>query len=243
MKSICDFFGVKDTTGLTWAHGVNSQQYLAECCADDGLMMLEGDVQFEPAMDGTDADEAVPFMALDEQDIANLTFEGWLTAANEFNKGVKVDIRTPHAVEPVLEVMNELAVKTPVIIHAEIFNLLNAEDAREQFEPEKFIRRCQQMAPTATISLGWSLKRTADEDGRMEDILIGQVTELMFSRLGGLNYTIEIRGGYTPNWERGAALIFEPIAKKPRPNYAGNVVDGTDIFRAGSQFPRNGTDD
>lgn len=198
-------------------------------------MMLEGDVQFEADMTGIDADEAAPFMALDEQDIANLTFEGWLASASEFNKGVKVDIRTPQAVEPVLSVINELDVKTPIIIHGEIFNLLNAEEAREQFEPEKFIRRCQQMAPTATISLGWSLKRTADADGRMEDILIQQMTELMFSRLGGMNYTIEIRGGYTPNWERGAALIFEPIQSKPKPNltekYGGNVVDGTAMFR------------
>gem|GEM_PF-6629850 len=109
--SLLGAFNVTDTTGLTWAHSVNSQQYLAECLDDDGLMMLEGDVQFEAHMDGIDADEAAPFMALDEQDIANLTFEGWLTSASEFNKGVKVDIRAPQAVEPVLKVINELNVK------------------------------------------------------------------------------------------------------------------------------------
>lgn len=238
MKAICDYFDVKDTTELTWAHRVNGQDYLAECCADPSLMMLEGDVQFEASSADFDTEEAVPFMAADEQDIANLTLEGWLMSAEEFKKGVKIDIRSPQAVEPTLAAVHDLELSIPVIIHGEIFNLLNAETPSAQFDPARFIRRCQQVAPTATISLGWSLKRSADEDGRMEDILIEQMTDLMFSGLGGHSYNVEIRGGYTPNWERGAALIFEPIPRvenddtnEPSKVYSGNVVDGTSLFK------------
>ena len=66
----------------------------------------------------------------------------------------------------------------------------------------------------------------------MEEILIEQMTDLMFNRLGGLAYTVELRGGYTPGWDRGAAFIFEPIAGVDRPNFGENVIDGITHFRS-----------
>ena len=65
----------------------------------------------------------------------------------------------------------------------------------------------------------------------MEQVLIEQMTDLVLTKLGGVSYTIEFRAGYTPNWERGAAFIFEPIDNVERPAFGENVVDGIALFR------------
>lgn len=229
MQDICAFFGVEQQTELTWAHCVNTREILDITCADEEVMIAEGDIYFDPI-------SKLPYLAQREDDIEGLAFATWLTLLTLAGKGVKLDFKHPAAVEVCLEIIAELDPPTPVILHAEVFNLLGetqtSENRREGFEPEMFVHMTQEHYPAATISLGWSLKREADADGRMEEILIEQMTDLMFNRLGGLAYTVELRGGYTPGWDRGAAFIFEPIAGVDRPNFGENVIDGITHFRS-----------
>ena len=223
MQTVCDYFGVHGQSQLTWAHRVNHLAYLAECCADDTLMIAEGDVWVSE-------DDQNPFMANQTQDIANLDFATWAAKLNAANKAMKIDLQTPDALLPVLENLQELNPTVPVIVHAEVFRLLGQSDG-PSLEPDAFIHAIRSHFPAAIISLGWALKRAHDADGRVEDMLIDQMCDMALKRLGDAAYDIEIRGGYTPGWDRGAALIFEPRTPAPRQQFSGNVVDGAALFR------------
>ncbi|MDD9912013.1 MAG: DUF2181 domain-containing protein, partial [Alphaproteobacteria bacterium] len=207
MKEICTFFEVENSHELTWAHQVNSTDLLDACCANSSIMMLEGDVVFTDAC--TVPMMASPFKLEGVVQPSSLSFQQWLATTSSNHKGVKIDIQSPAALEPTLAVLAELQPETPVILHADVFNLLNDDVA--QFEPEMFVQLSQRFFPSATLSMGWSLTREQDEDGKMESVIIEQMTDLILEKLGGVAYTIELRAGYTPNWEKGAAFIFEPI--------------------------------
>ena len=228
MQTLCSHFGLDDAAKLTWAHGVNNRAYLEECCADPGLHMVEGDVHFASA-------DALPCMAHDWQHIADLDVGTWLSELVAAGKGIKIDFADPAAVEPTLATLGRLKPAAPVILHANVFSLLpeDAQSAADGLEPEQFVRLCQQYCPAAILSLGWSLKREADADGRMEEVLIHQMADMTLKRLGGMAYNIEIRAGYTTGWERGAALIFEPLGTMPPAETTGasNVVQATHLFR------------
>lgn len=227
MQSICAYFELTDPTQLVWAHGVNSRVYVQECCADPSLHMVEGDVHFA-------AEDALPCMAHAWQDIADLDVATWVAMAMEAGKGIKLDFADAAAVEPTLAVLQRLKPQVPVMLHANVFTLLpmDAASHAEGLEPEQFVRMCQEYCPQAVLSLGWSLKREADSDGRMEEMLIHQMADMSLKRLGPVNYGIEIRAGYTSNWERGAALIFDPLPTQPPALTGdGNVVQASHLFR------------
>lgn len=228
MQSICAYFGLDDPTQLSWAHGVNSKNYLQECCADEGLHMVEGDVHFA-------AEDALPCMAHAWQDIADMDVASWAAMAATAGKGIKLDFADAAAVEPTLAALQRLKLTVPVMLHANVFTLLpmDAASREEGLEPEQFVRLCQEYVPHAVLSLGWSLKREADSDGRMEEMLIHQMADMSMKRLGPVSYGIEIRAGYTSGWERGAALIFDPLPTHP-PALTGdgaNVVQASHLFR------------
>lgn len=228
MQSIARYFGFADAAQLVWAHGVNSRTYLDESCADAALHMIEGDVHFAAA-------DALPCVAHAWQDIADMDIATWAASVIAAGKGMKIDFADAAAVEPTLSVIQRLKPTTPLMFHANIFNLLppHAAHASDGMEPEQFIRLCQQYCPQAVISIGWSLKRDADADGRMEDVLIHQMADMSLKRLGAASYTIEIHAGYTSGWERGAALVFDPLPEATPAATAGgaNVVQAGHLFR------------
>jgi hypothetical protein len=121
----------------------------------------------------------------------------------------------------------------PPILHADVFALLAPKSRQEALEPEQFVRLVATQLPQAIISLGWSLKREADRDGRVEDALILQLAAMLTARLGPSAYGLEIRAGYRPTrngvtGERGAALILDPLPASPPAHstaaHGGNVV-------------------
>ncbi|MFZ2586804.1 MAG: DUF2181 domain-containing protein [Alphaproteobacteria bacterium] len=227
MQSICAHFDVSDPAQLGWAHGVNSKVYLSDVCADPAVHMVEGDVHFA-------AEDALPCMAHAWQDIADLDVATWVELVMAAGKGIKLDFADAAAVEPTLAVLQRLKPTVPVMLHANVFTLLPAEGGKpsDGLEPEQFVRLCQQYCPQAVLSLGWSLKREADADGRMEEVLIHQMADMSLKRLGPVNYGIEIRAGYTSGWERGAALIFDPLPSQPPAITSdGNVVQAGHLFR------------
>jgi hypothetical protein len=218
MQSIADYFGLKTATDLTYAHAVNTKKELEAACEDTSLHVAEGDVTYAEA-------DALPPHAHPWQDILDLDIHTFLTSLNAANKAIKLDFSSPAAIAPTLELAARLKLTVPVVIHANIFSLLGDDEPTDAMEPEQFIRLCQTHLPAAVISLGWSLKREHDADGMVEDLLIQQVSDLFTARLTGA-YEVDIRAGYTSGWERGAALILDPILENltPAESYGGNVV-------------------
>lgn len=223
MQSVAAYFDVSDASRLNWAHRVNTAAKLEAAMADDSLHIIEADIHFG-------AGDATPLVG-EVSDTAELDAATLIAAANRAGKALKLDFHTPAAIEPTLTILRLLKPTVPVILHAEIFTLLSAANPAEGMEPDHFIRLCQHSAPAAVLSLGWSLKRANDTDGRVEEALIQQVAIMLMQRLGPVNYGLEIRAGYTPGVggaraEHGAALLFDPLPPSPAPtqNLATNVV-------------------
>lgn len=234
MQSVAEYFGLADAAELGWCHAVNSTPRLEAACTDPALHVAVGDVQFA-------SDDALPCLAHPWQDIADLDLQTWVEGLSAAGKAMKIDFGSAEAVEPTLELLQRLKPETPVILHANIFDLLNGEGADDTMEPEQFIRLCQQYVPQAVLSIGWSLKREADSDGRMEDMLIQQMADMTIRRLGSANYSLEIRAGYTSTGkgevERGAALIFDPLPVPPPAVSDGAVAQGN-VLQASHLFRR-----
>jgi len=187
--------------------------------------VLAAEVQFGSA-------DATPLIA-DGSRPTELDIPAFLTAAQLSGKAIKLDFQTAGAVEPTLAIIRLMKPTMPLILHADVFTLLAPQKREDALEPEQFIRLCQTARPGAVLSLGWSLKRTHDADGRVEDALIQQVAAMVLQRLGPVSYGVEIRGGYTPGVERGAAILLDPLDPLPTPeaNRAANVVDITARLR------------
>jgi Uncharacterized conserved protein (DUF2181) len=208
MQTLATAFGLLNSGQLQWAHGVNTPEALAQACADPFVHMLEADV----FMAGSDATPLIKPRAdvTTELDVATL-----LQAAARAGKGVKLDFHNAAAVEPTLAILRKLNPTIPPLLHADVFTLLGHAQ-HEALEPEQFLKQCGQAMPRALLSLGWSLKRSHDADGRMEEALIYQVASMLAEKLGARPYTMEIRAGYRPTrngvaGERGAAVILEPL--------------------------------
>ena len=207
MQSVAAYFDVADASALNWAHRVNTAAKLEAALGDVTLHVIEADIHFGPS-------DATPLVA-EAGEHAEMDAATLIAAATTAGKALKLDFHNPAAIEPTLTILRQMAVDTPVILHTEIFSLLATTNPAEGMEPEQFIRLCQMACPDAVLSLGWSLKRESDADGRVEEALIEQVSQMLTKGFGPVNYAIEIRAGYTPARggmaEHGAALIFEPL--------------------------------
>lgn len=223
MQSVAAYFDVPDASALNWAHRVNTADKLTAMIADDSVHVLEADIHFG-------AGDATPLVA-EPGTIAELDAATFIAASSRAGKAIKLDFHSPAAIEPTLTILRLLKPATPVILHTEIFTLLSASNPAEGMEPDHFIRLCQHACPQAVLSLGWSLRRAHDADGRVEDALIQQIAIMLMQRLGPVNYGLEIRAGYTPGnggayAEHGAALIFDPLppTNPTAHNRADNIV-------------------
>ncbi len=223
MQSLAAYFDVPDASSLNWAHRINTADKLTAALADETVHILEADIQFGPA-------DATPLVA-EPGSVADLDAATFIAAASRAGDAIHLDFHTPGAIEPTLSILRMLKITTPVILHTEIFTLISTGNPADGMEPDHFIRLCQHACPSAVLSLGWSLKRAADTDGRVEEALIQQVAIMLMQKLGPVNYALEIRAGYTPGLrgtraEHGAALIFDPLppADAPAHHTASNVV-------------------
>lgn len=211
MQTLAAAFGLAHSGQLQWAHGVNTVAALAVACADDHIHMLEADVFMEAA-------DATPLIkpyagATTELDVAT-----FVAAAERAGKAVKLDFHNAAAVEPTLAILRRLNPTLPPLLHADVFKLLGSTE--ETLEPDQFLKVCGKFMPQALLSLGWSLKRSHDADGRVEEALIYQMTTTLAEKLGNRPYSMEIRAGYRPTrdgvaGERGAAVILEPLPPAP----------------------------
>jgi hypothetical protein len=225
MQSLNTALGLESSTPLQWGIGVNTPAKLAAACADPAIHVLEADVFFESA-------DATPLIKASAGELSDLDLASFLTQAQLANKAVKLDFHSPAAVEPTLALLRLLRPTLPPVLHADVFALLAPKARTEALEPEQFIRMVAKTLPNAIISLGWSLKREGDTDGRVEEALIFQLAAMLSERLGPSSYGLEIRAGYQPTrngkrGEHGAALILDPLPAAPVASptaLGGNVV-------------------
>lgn len=224
MQTVAAYFNLPDAAALTWAHRVNTPLKVEQAVADNTLHVLEADVQFS-------ASDATPLIA-EPGAVAELDLATFIATAAHAGKAVKLDFHSAAAVEPTLAILRRMRPATPVILHADVFTLLASSNPAESLDPEQFLRLAHQACPQAVLSLGWSLKRTHDADGRVEEALIHQMSTMLLKNLPLANYALEIRAGYTPGLnggraEQGAAMLFDPLPPAPPADYtrAPNVVE------------------
>lgn len=224
MQTVATYFNLPDAADLTWAHRVNTPLKLEQSVADATLHVLEADVQFDEA-------DATPLIA-EPKAMAELDLATFIATAAHAGKAVKLDFHSAAAVEPTLAILRRMRPATPVILHADVFTLLASNNPEQSLDPEQFLRLAYQACPQAVLSLGWSLKRTHDADGRVEEALIHQMSAMLHKNLPLANYALEIRAGYTPGRggtlaEHGGAMLFDPLPSAPPPDYAcaPNVVE------------------
>ena len=209
MQSLADAFSLASSAQLQWVHGVNTPERLDSACANQSVHVLAADVYFEAA-------DATPLLKNAPGANTELDLATFITKANQAHKAMKLEFHSTAAIEPTLALLSLLSPALPPILHAKVFTLLAPKIPHESLEPEQFVRLISTQLPQAIISLGWSLKRESDRDGRVEDALILQLASMLTSRLGPSAYGLEIRAGYhrTRNGktgERGAALILDPL--------------------------------
>ena len=186
MKEICSYFNVKHSHLLTWTHCVNTLDAIESACFDKHLMMIEGDVVF---MEGCATPMmASPFKMAGNMQPGSLPFVHWLNLANKFKKGIKIDFQSPEAIEPVLKILAEEEPDIPVILNADIFNLLG--ETGNPYEPEMFVQLAQRYFPSATLSIGWSLSKKQDDNGKIESLLIEQYGDRVDSSGWKVYYSI-----------------------------------------------------
>lgn len=231
MQSLADAFNLEHSGQLQWAHGIDTPAKLAAACADSALHVLEANVYFESA-------DALPLIKAHAGATTDLDLASFMTQATLANKAVKLDFHSPAAVEPTVALLRLLRPPLAPIFHADVFALLAPKARAEALEPEQFIRLVAKNLPHAIISLGWSLKREGDADGRVEEALVLQLAAMLGERLGPSAYGLEIRAGYQPTrngrqGEHGAALILDPLPAAPPAH--SNAAAGSNVV---SLLPR-----
>jgi len=82
------FFSVEDVSGVTWAHGVNSQEFLTNVFDDPDIRMIEADlIQGKLNISGEISLIDTVIMAHPPAKTSDLSFESFITQVIEYNKG------------------------------------------------------------------------------------------------------------------------------------------------------------
>jgi hypothetical protein len=182
VDSITSFFNVDRPGDITWAHRVNTRNVLEEYSRSPDVMMMEGDVIYS-----TEAGGAVMAHGRDHQ--IDLTFEEWIEAILEAEKGAKIDFKRmksdagePEAVDFCLGVLEKRwDPRVPLMLNSDIF--LGPGGEKSSFvplDPRKFIRRCgeyrRRCNSNAVFSLGWVTGYL--EGGRYTGAMITEMLEV-----------------------------------------------------------------
>jgi hypothetical protein len=100
-RSLLAHFNLTDSAAITWAHAVNSNAKLAEALSDVKTMFIEADVLLV-----TEAGHVEPVMAHPPATEFDMTFARFLELATPSAKGLKIDFKSPEAVEPSLRILD-----------------------------------------------------------------------------------------------------------------------------------------
>ncbi|GCB77616.1 hypothetical protein scyTo_0016718, partial [Scyliorhinus torazame] len=109
----------KDGLLVTWHHAANSKSQM-EKALKGSAMVLEADVNIEGL--NTPNETGTPIMAHPPDVYSDNTLQEWLDAVIQSKKGIKLDFKSIHAVNPSLDILvkkyNEVSFNRPVWLNA-----------------------------------------------------------------------------------------------------------------------------
>jgi glycerophosphoryl diester phosphodiesterase len=154
-------YDIENVGAITWGHEVNRQAALTRYLEDDEMMFLEADVNESP--DGTPVmvhpPETPSEIVVDGTPIStsrpqvyDVTCQEFLNQITPTTKGIKLDFKSERVVPACLKMLKALNPEQPVILNGDI---LRGNGTDEPRLGHNFIKVCQELYPTATLSLGW----------------------------------------------------------------------------------------
>ena len=174
IEELCALLQQPSSAAIRWSHATNSQAELAEALTggrDGGSTVdfIEADVRCEGGVAGGE-----PIMAHPPAIESDLSLREMLTRVRDFNNddsnddvvALKLDVKDPGAVRRSLELVRELwpvrplddgGVRplVPLWFNADIFDGPCRRKAK--FDAREFLQLCQEMAPWAHLSVGWTV--------------------------------------------------------------------------------------
>ncbi|XP_015906196.1 uncharacterized protein [Parasteatoda tepidariorum] len=148
---------MEDASEVTWAHAVNSKADLERELAG-AIDFLEADVSMG-YIDEKDVGLPVPVMAHPPDTLSDITLEEWIDTVitKDAGKGVKLDFKSIHVVEPSLRILQARAsqINVTLWLNADILKGPVHPDA-EPVKDSNFMMLCNQYFPTAVLSIGWT---------------------------------------------------------------------------------------
>ncbi|XP_034950871.1 protein FAM151B [Chelonus insularis] len=243
-----EFF--KDTikgnlTKVTWAHAVNSKEFLNQTLRDASIMMVEADVVLGHV--NSNPNETVPIMAHPPKDSSDLTLEEFLMSTiQDGKKGIKLDFKTIEAFNSSIPILEKYRMNLtfPVWLNADILRgPVNATTA--PVNAQEFLSKASKNFSESTLSIGWTTKY-----GQSVNISEGNYTkeqiEEMMNTVVNVTQTITypVRAGLIINtdihlWEN---LLKNTSAQKSTLTIWSNGNDSVDAKKLSTFIKTIGVD-
>ncbi|XP_072367449.1 protein FAM151A [Scyliorhinus torazame] len=146
----------KDGLLVTWHHAANSKSQM-EKALKGSAMVLEADVNIEGL--NTPNETGTPIMAHPPDVYSDNTLQEWLDAVIQSKKGIKLDFKSIHAVNPSLDILvkkyNEVSFNRPVWLNADILIGPNVPGFIQPVNASRFLGLIQHRFPNVILSPGW----------------------------------------------------------------------------------------
>ncbi|XP_078074370.1 protein FAM151A [Mustelus asterias] len=146
----------KDGLLVTWHHAANSKSQM-EKALKGSAMVLEADVNIEGL--NTLNETGIPIMAHPPDVYSDNTLQEWLDAVIRSKKGIKLDFKSIHAVNPSLDILvkkyNEMSFNRPVWLNADILIGPNVPGFIQPVNASRFFGLIQHRFPNVILSPGW----------------------------------------------------------------------------------------
>jgi len=131
---------------ILWSHAVNSREKLSRYINNPLAMILESDIRI--------FSEGEIICAHPPQTDSDLTAEELIRKLKSSRQGLKLDLKDPEVVIPILKILDEIKLSQPVIINGDILQGNGASSSK--FSPKDFIALCRKFYPDGILSLGWT---------------------------------------------------------------------------------------
>ncbi|XP_041064053.1 protein FAM151A isoform X1 [Carcharodon carcharias] len=146
----------KDGLLVTWHHAANSKSEM-EQALKGSAMVLEADVNIEGL--NTLNETGIPIMAHPPAVHSDNTLQEWLDAVIKSKKGIKLDFKSIHAVNPSLDILvkkyNEVNFNRPIWLNADILIGPNVPGFIQPVNASRFLGLIQHRFPNVILSPGW----------------------------------------------------------------------------------------
>ena len=147
LDDLLSYFNVQQPGDVTWVHRVNTGNDLAYYLSSSDTMMIEGDISYSPS------GKIIMVHPLELE--SGLSYDDWIQAISESQKGAKLDFKDPAVVMECLEKLNSLGkYKMPVLLNANILQGPNGD--KPKFKAHEFIYQCGRFYPDGMLSIDWT---------------------------------------------------------------------------------------